>query len=101
MRDSKADLSLRVALSLQKRDHAFASSLCHLSLDKTRSKMTPELCVLNTSIFMSKRRMTGVSAMEMAVRRVTQSVDIPVLDFRRQRGRREEALASSEDPVTP
>lgn len=84
MRDSKADLSLRVALSLQKRAHAFAPSLCHLSLGKTMNKMTPALCVLNTSIFRSKGRMTGVRAMETAVRRVTRSVDIPVLDFRRQ-----------------
>lgn len=42
----KEYLSLSVILSLQKRDHVFVLSLCHLSLDKTMNKMTPELCVL-------------------------------------------------------
>lgn len=66
MRVIKETLSLRVTLSLQNRDYVFAYSLWHLSLDMTMSKIT-----LNTSIFMSKRRMTVVNAMEAAVRVVT------------------------------
>lgn len=37
------------------------STMIYLSLDKTMSIKTLELCVLNTFIFISKRRMTGVS----------------------------------------
>lgn len=64
MRVIKEYLPLRVTQSLQIRDHVFTQSLCHLSLDKTMSKMTPEVCALNTSIFMSKRTMTGVIRMK-------------------------------------
>lgn len=46
MRVIKEYLSLSVTLSLQKRDRVSVLSLCHLSLVKTVSKMTAELCVL-------------------------------------------------------
>lgn len=77
MRVIKEYMSLSVTLNLQKRDHVFAQSLCHLSLDKTMSKMTSELC-FNTLIFMSKR-MSNVCGMETAMRVVTVSIDVLVL----------------------